>query len=77
LEAVYQERGTNFYSDAKSPEEAKQRILQEEQRKLALSKARKKANEFATAVFAVEPVRAENSNRWRRKRPDRAGQPAV
>jgi len=60
LEAVYQQRGTNYYSDAKSPAEAKQRILQEEQHGLALDLARKKALEFANALYAREPLRAEN-----------------
>jgi SurA-like N-terminal domain len=60
LEAVYQQRGTNYYSDAKSPEEAKQRILKEEQEGLALEFARKKALEFANTLYAREPMRAEN-----------------
>jgi len=60
LEAVYQQRGTNFYSDAKSPEEAKQRILKDEQNNLALEFARKKAVEFATMLYTNEPMRAEN-----------------
>ena len=60
LEAVYQQRGTNFYSDAKSPEEAKQRILKEEQEGQALELARKEAVEFATILYTNEPMRAEN-----------------
>ena len=60
LEAVYQQRGTNYYSDAKSPAEAKQRILQEEQHGLALDLAHKKALEFANTLYAREPLRAEN-----------------
>lgn len=60
LEAVYQQRGSNYYSDAKSPEEAKQRILKEEQEGLALEFARKKAVEFATMLYTNEPMRPEN-----------------
>jgi hypothetical protein len=61
LEAVYQQRGgTNFYTDAKSPDEAKQRILKEEQDNLALELARKKAVDFATMLYTNEPMRPEN-----------------
>ncbi len=63
IDAMYRERGTNYYREAKSPEEAKAKILEEEQKKLALSKARAKANESATALFALEPLRAENLER--------------
>jgi hypothetical protein len=47
-------------STTTSPEEAKENILKEEQRKLALLKARKQANAFATELFDLSPVRAEN-----------------
>jgi hypothetical protein len=60
LEVVYQQRGTNFYNDTKSPEEAKQRILKEEQDGLALEFARKKALEFAAVLYAREPMLPEN-----------------
>jgi len=60
LEAVYQQRKTNLLSTTTSPEEAKEKILQEEQRKAALNKARKQANAFATELFDMSPVRAEN-----------------
>jgi len=61
LEAVYEQRGgTNFYTDAKSPEEAKQKILKEETDSLALDLARKKAIEFATELFNQTPVSADN-----------------
>jgi len=61
LEAVYQQRGgTNYYTDAKSPEEAKQKILKEEQDGLALELARKKAIEFANELFNQTPVSADN-----------------
>lgn len=60
ISAVYEQRGTNFYSDAKSPEEAKQRILKEEQEGQALDLARRKAVEFATMLYTNEPMRPEN-----------------
>jgi peptidyl-prolyl cis-trans isomerase D len=61
LDAVYQQRGgTNYYTDARTPEEAKQKILKEEQDGLALELARKKAIEFASELFNQTPVSPEN-----------------
>lgn len=60
VEAIYKQRGTNYYSDAASPEEAKQRIKDELRRAAALRAARKKAVEFANVLFDIEPVRAAN-----------------
>ena len=61
IEAFYQQRGgTNFYTDAKSPEEAKQQILKEAQENEALLLAQKKAVEFATMLYTNEPMRPEN-----------------
>ncbi len=60
LDALYQQRNTNLVSSTVSPEEARQNILKEEQRKVALLKARRQANAFATELFDMSPVRAEN-----------------
>ncbi|MCS7336781.1 MAG: peptidyl-prolyl cis-trans isomerase [Verrucomicrobiae bacterium] len=60
IEAIYQQRGTNFYSDAASPQEAKQQIREELRHAAALRAARKKAVEFASALFDLEPLRAAN-----------------
>ncbi|HLP76747.1 MAG TPA: SurA N-terminal domain-containing protein, partial [Candidatus Paceibacterota bacterium] len=60
VEQTYLQRGTNFYSETKSPEEAKQKIRAEIRDRVALSEANKKANEFATKLFDQEPMRAEN-----------------
>lgn len=61
IEATYKQMGgTNFYRDAKSPEEAKQTIRDQEVKRLALVSARKKAGEFANELFTVEPVSAGN-----------------
>jgi len=60
IESIYQQRGTNYYSEAKSPEEAKQQILKEEREAQALELARKKAVEFATMLYTNEPMRSEN-----------------
>src|SRR6266567_4180090 len=60
IEARYQQLGTNFFLEAKTPEEKKEKIRETLFKNQMLFNARKKANEFATAVFAVEPARAEN-----------------
>jgi hypothetical protein len=50
--------GTNYFGGAKTPEESKARIRAELIRGRALAEARKKANEFATILFALEPTKA-------------------
>lgn len=59
LELLYQQRKTNLVN-ATSPEEFKANILKEEQRKMALFKARKQAHAFATELFDMSPVQADN-----------------
>jgi peptidyl-prolyl cis-trans isomerase D len=60
LDQMYEERKTNLVNATTSPEEFKQNMLKEEQRKLALFKARKQANAFATELFDMSPVQADN-----------------
>jgi len=60
IDVIYEQRGTNYYRDAKSPEEAKETIKNDIHRDLALVSARKKAAEFASALLDQDPVRAEN-----------------
>jgi hypothetical protein len=60
VDQVYQQRGTNFYSEAKSPEEAKQKIRVELRHEQALMEARKKADAFANVLFEKDPMRAED-----------------
>lgn len=60
VDQIYDQRGTNFYSEAKSPEEAKRKIRAELHKEVELGQARKKADEFATKLFDQTPVRAEN-----------------
>jgi peptidyl-prolyl cis-trans isomerase D len=60
LETTYQKLGTNYFRDAKSPEEAKQILRHQIVMDNARSLARKKASEFATELYAIEPLRAEN-----------------
>src|SRR5258708_38924498 len=44
IDAVYQQRGTNYYKDVKSPEEAKEKIREEMRKELSTIAARKKAS---------------------------------
>ncbi len=61
IESTYEQLGgTNYFREAKSPEEAKQTIRDQEVKRLALVGARKKAGEFANELFAIEPASAGN-----------------
>jgi hypothetical protein len=60
LEAIYQRRGTNYYSETKSPQEAKEKIREEMRKELMTMAAGKQANAFATELFDKEPARPEN-----------------
>ena len=60
IEAVYQQRGTNYYPDAKSPEEAKAKIREDFRKELSVVAARKKASEFATELLNKEPMAPGN-----------------
>ena len=59
VDSVYQEHQSEF-ADAKTPDEAKAKIRELLIRNRALVNARELANEFATALFALEPVKPEN-----------------
>jgi parvulin-like peptidyl-prolyl isomerase len=60
VDQLYLQRGTNYYRDAKTPDDAKQKIRAEVYNKVKLGSAQKKANEFANELFAKEPQRPEN-----------------
>ena len=60
VNAVYQQNGQSLVPDAKTPDEAKVKIRELVIRDRALRDARVVANDFATALFAVEPAKAEN-----------------
>jgi len=60
IEAIYQQRGTNYYREAKSPEEAKEKIREEMRKELMTLAAHKKANAFATELFDKEPRVPQN-----------------
>jgi len=60
LELVYQRRGTNYYSETKSPQEAKEKIREEMRRELTMMVARNKATAFATELFDLTNARPES-----------------
>jgi len=60
VEAKYRELGTNYFREAKTPEEAKEKTRELMLKSQALANARKAANEFAHSLFALEPMRAGN-----------------
>jgi hypothetical protein len=59
-DAVYQQYGQSQFPEAKTPDEAKAKIRDALILERALHDARVAANDFATAVFAVEPAKPEN-----------------
>jgi hypothetical protein len=60
VESAFRQHGMEAVPDAKTPGEAKAKIREFFIHQEALAEAKKDANEFATAVFAVEPARPEN-----------------
>ncbi len=60
VEVNFQRVGTNYFKDAKTPEETKAKIREELIRGRALSDAGNKAREFARPVFETDPLRVEN-----------------
>lgn len=60
VDSAYRQYGATEFADAKTPEEAKAKIRDVLYRNRALQDARQVANEFATAVFAIEPAKPEN-----------------
>jgi hypothetical protein len=59
VDAIYNQRSAE-YADAKTPEEAKGKIREQLIHYRALMDARQTANEFATELFAMEPVKTAN-----------------
>jgi parvulin-like peptidyl-prolyl isomerase len=60
VEHVYEDRGTNYYRDAKSPAEVREKIKTDMRRELAQRNARKMAAAFAIELSEQSPQRAEN-----------------
>lgn len=56
IEAEYQARGSNYFSEAKSPAEAKEKIREMALNEAALSAARKQAFAFAGELFNQTPA---------------------
>jgi hypothetical protein len=60
VEAIYNQYGAQAFPDAKTPEAAKEKVRDTLIRSKALGAASKDANDFANAVFKMDPARAEN-----------------
>jgi hypothetical protein len=58
IEANYQRLGSNYFADAKSPEEAKGKIRQGLIRTQAMNNARRRALDFANVLFDLKPFSA-------------------
>ena len=60
VEASYRQYGQEQFPDTKTPEEAKAKIREMIIRHQAMSKARQAANDFATELFNLTPVKPDN-----------------
>ena len=62
IDQMYAQHGTNFLREAKAATlaEAKVKVRDNERKRLEMQAARKQALEFATPLFDMEPLRAEN-----------------
>jgi len=60
VEAVYRQYGASAFPDAKTPADAKAQIRTATIHQQALSDARQQANDFANAVFNIDPAKPEN-----------------
>ena len=60
VEANYRQLGPDYFTDAKTPDAAKTKIRELLIRNRALAKANLQANDFANALFALEPAKPEN-----------------
>jgi len=62
IDEAYRQNGTNFLREVKaqSLEEAKLKVRDARRKELEMQSARRKAVEFATPLFDMEPMRADN-----------------
>lgn len=60
VEGIFRQNGLDAVPDAKTPEEAKAKIREALIHNQALDAVRAQANEFAAAVFDLNPARSEN-----------------
>jgi hypothetical protein len=58
----YRQIGPNYFPDAKTPEATKAKIRELLIRNRALTDANQQANDFASALYALEPAKPENLN---------------
>ena len=65
IEEMYRQHGTNFLNEvrAQTLEEAKQKVRENERKRMEMTLAKKKANDFATPLADLQPVRADNLNK--------------
>jgi hypothetical protein len=60
IEANYQRLGTNYYREAKTPDEARAKVREDLIRRDAMLIARRQGNEFANAVANLAPMQVDN-----------------
>jgi len=60
VEANYRQLGPDYFPDAKTPDAAMAKIRELLIRNRALADANRQANDFANALFALDPVKPEN-----------------
>jgi hypothetical protein len=60
VDANYQRLGTNYFADAKSPDEAKAKIREQLIRRQAMHEAQTKALSFANVLFDMKPFSTDN-----------------
>jgi hypothetical protein len=60
VEVNYRQVGPNYFPDAKTPDAARAKIREFLIRKRAFGDAGQQANDFANALFALEPAKPEN-----------------
>jgi hypothetical protein len=60
VEAQLQQLGTNFFSEAKTPEEAKEKTREWMFKRRLMNQAFRQAGEFATVLFDMQPVTPAN-----------------
>ena len=60
VEANYERLGSNYFADAKSPEEAKSKIRNQLIRSQALNEAKRKALNFANVLYDMRPFSVDN-----------------
>ncbi len=68
IDENYRRLGSNYFADAKSPEQAKAKIRDEILKTRAMIFARRAAAEFATPLFELEPVKVENFEKVAREK---------